>query len=106
MNKRDALLALLEPSYSPGPVPAAFFLHFDPAHHRGQAAVDRQLEYFRFSDMDIVKIQFENPMPKLEIAVPKDWAKVPVYGLDFFDAPLRVVEGLVQAAKAPLPIRH
>ena len=33
MSKRDALLGLLEPSGKPGPVPAAFFLHFDPAFH-------------------------------------------------------------------------
>jgi uroporphyrinogen decarboxylase len=99
MTKRDMLFSLLDTSSRPPAVPAAFFLHFDPDHHRGQAAVDRHLEYFRFTGMDLVKIQFEHPMPKLDIKVPADWARVPVYGLDFYDAPLRVVEGLVKAAK-------
>ena len=49
--------------------------------------------------MDLVKIQFEHPMPRLDIQRPGDWAKVPVYGLDFFEAPLRVVEGLVKSSK-------
>jgi len=99
MSKRDALLGLLEPSGKPGPVPAAFFLHFDPAFHKGTAAVEKHLEFFRFTGMDLVKIQFEHPYPRLDIKSPRDWAKVPVYGLDFFEAPLRVVEGLVKASK-------
>ncbi len=99
MTKRDTLMSLLDPSSRPETVPAAFFLHFDPTFHRGQAAVDRHLEYFRFTGMDLVKIQFEHPMPKLDIRVPRDWDKVPLYGTDFFEPPLRVVEGLVKAAK-------
>jgi uroporphyrinogen decarboxylase len=98
MNKRDLLLSLLDPSSAPKTVPAAFFLHFDPAFHRGQAAIDKHLEYFRYTDMDLVKIQFENPFPRLEITRPGDWDKVPLYDLGFFEGPLKVVEGLVKAA--------
>jgi uroporphyrinogen decarboxylase len=98
MNKRDALLSLLDPSARPQTIPAAFFLHFDPAFHRGQAAVDKHLDYFRFTGMDLVKIQFEHPMPQMDIRKPRDWGKVPVYGKDFFEPPLRVVEGLVKSA--------
>lgn len=98
MNKRDALLSLLDPSYSPESVPAAFFLHFDPSFHRGQAAVDKHLEFFRFTGMDMVKIQFEHRMPPMEVARPSDWAKVPLRGRDFWEEPLAVVKGLVQAA--------
>lgn len=98
VNKRDLLLSLLDVSYKPKTVPAAFFLHFDPAFHRGQAAIDKHLEYFRHTDMDLVKIQFENPLPRLEITRPRDWDKVPLYAPDFFEAPLKVVEGLVKAA--------
>jgi uroporphyrinogen decarboxylase len=99
MSKRDALLGLLESSGKPRPVPAAFFLHFDAAFHKGTAAVEKHLEFFRFTGMDLVKIQFEHPYPRLDIQRPHDWAKVPVYGLDFFEAPLRVVEGLVKSSK-------
>jgi uroporphyrinogen decarboxylase len=97
MNKRDLVMGLLDSSRAPETIPAAFFLHFDPAFHRGQAAVDKHLEYFRTTGMDFVKIQFEHPMPRLDIRRPEDWGKVPLHGLDFYDAPLRVVEGLVKA---------
>ncbi len=101
MNRRDAVLSLLEPGYKPGYTPAAFFLHFDPVYHRGQAAVDKHLEYFHYTGMDLVKIQYERTFPHLpEIRRPEDWAKMPCYGLDFYEEPLRVVEGLVKAAKS------
>jgi len=100
-GKREVLLSLLEPGRKPGYIPAAFFLHFDPAYHRGQAAVDKHLEYFRYTGMDLIKIQYEQTFPHLpEIQRPEDWARMPCYGLDFYEAPLRLVEGLVKAAKA------
>jgi uroporphyrinogen decarboxylase len=99
MDKRDLVLGLLDSSRKPETVPAAFFLHFDRAFHRGQAAVDKHLEYFRYTGMDLVKIQFEHPMPHVEMKTAADWKKMPRYGLDFFEPPLKVVEGLVRAAK-------
>jgi uroporphyrinogen decarboxylase len=100
MNKRDALLSLLDDGKTPGYVPAAFFLHFDPIYHHGQAAVDKHLEYFRYTGMDLVKIQFEHHFPHLaDIRHPADWVRMPFYDLDFYREPLKVVEGLVKAAK-------
>jgi len=92
------MLSLLDPSYRPETVPAAFFLHFDPSFHRGRAAVDKHLEFFRFTGMDLLKIQFEHAMPSVEIRDPQDWSKVPLMGRDFWEEPLAVVKGLVQAA--------
>lgn len=101
INKRDLVLSLLDPVQVPVYTPAAFFLHFDPACHRGQAAVDKHLEYFHSTGMDFVKIQYEHTFPLLDhIQRPTDWAKMPVYKEDFFEAPLKVVEGIVKAAKA------
>lgn len=100
MNKRDLVLSLLDPAAAPEHVPAAFFLHFDEPHHFGQAAVEKHLEYFRATDMDFVKIQYERTFPKIpEIQRPQDWAKMPFYGLDFYAPQLAAVEGLVKAAK-------
>jgi uroporphyrinogen decarboxylase len=105
MNKRDVVFSLLQPNQVPPYIPAAFFLHFDFAFHRGQAAVDKHLEYFRYTGMDFVKIQYENKFPTLpEIRRPEDWAKMPFYGLDFYEALLKVVEGLVKAAKKEAPV--
>lgn len=101
MNKRDFVLNQLDPNQKTGGVPAAFFMHFDPQHHRGQAAIDKHLEYFRHTGMDFVKIQYENSFPQQpEIQRPEDWAKMPFHKLDFYREPLKVVEGLVKAAKA------
>jgi uroporphyrinogen decarboxylase len=100
MNKRDAVLSLLDAKQTPAYIPAAFFLHFDSNHHSGQAAVDKHLEYFQYTGMDFVKIQYEGKYPTLPyIQRPEDWAKMPFYGLDFYEPQLKVVEGLVKAAK-------
>jgi uroporphyrinogen decarboxylase len=100
MNKRDAVMSLLDQSQAPAFTPAAFFLHFDPSEHFGPAAVAKHLEYFRFTGMDFVKIQYERTFPTVAaIQRPEDWSKMPFYGLDFYQEQLGVVEGLVKAAK-------
>ena len=101
MNKRDAMLNLLHNPALSDQIPAAFFLHFDSAHHQGQAAIDKHLEFFRFTGMDFVKIQYEHPFPSsAPIRKPEDWAHVPVCSEEFFEAPIQVVKGLVKAAQS------
>jgi uroporphyrinogen decarboxylase len=61
--------------------------------------VERHLEYFKHTDMDFVKIQFEVDHPQITaIQKPADWAKMPFFKKDFYEAPLGVAEGLVKAA--------
>ena len=97
MNKRDRVLSLSNQDNSSPYIPAAFFMHFDSTFHRGQAAIDKHLEFFKFTGMDIVKIQYEHSFPKNpDLLNPEDWLKVPVYGEDFFADPLTVVKGLVE----------
>ena len=99
MNKRDVILSLAEGGKVLPYVPAAFFLHFPPAFHAGQAAVDKHLEYFRYTGMDFIKIQYEATFPRRpEIQSPDDWARLPHYGREFFAGQLAAVEGLVRAA--------
>ncbi len=51
--------------------------------------------------MDFVKIQYENPFPAIpEIKRPRDWAAMPLYKREFYEAQLDVVDGLVKAAKS------
>ena len=98
-NKREVLLSLRKGGSFPGYVPAAFFLHFDERAHFGKPAVEKHLEYFRFTGMDFVKVQYERTFPALpEIRTPGDWKAMPRYGLDFYKPQLEVVEGLVKAA--------
>lgn len=99
MNKREALLSLAA-GQAPGYVPAAFFLHFDPQYHQGQAAVDRHLDFFRYTGMDLVKIQYEQTLPpEPPPARPADWSNAVRYPPEFFEAPVAVARGLVEAAK-------
>ena len=101
MNKRDAVLSVVETSKPQEFIPAAFFLHFDPVYHRGKFAVEKHLEFFRSTGMDFVKIQYERGFPHLpQILQPQDWAKMPFYGKDFYQPQLDVVAGLVKAAKS------
>ncbi|RPI20603.1 MAG: hypothetical protein EHM70_26285 [Chloroflexota bacterium] len=101
MNKRDQVLQLVNGESKADYIPAAFFLHFDPAFHRGQAAVEKHLEFFRHTGMDFVKIQYEQtlPPPAMPIRRPEDWAGAPLYPQEFHEPMVRVVEGLVEAAK-------
>jgi uroporphyrinogen decarboxylase len=100
INKRDAVLSLIDSTIKQDYIPAGFFIHFDKDHKWGQAAIDKHLEFFNKTDMDIVKIQYENTFPFLEeIKNPADWKKMPLYGKDFYAKQLEVVKGLVQEMK-------
>ncbi len=98
MNKRDVMFSVLE-GRAPY-VPAAFFLHFPPGFQEGSAAIEKHLEFFHYTGMDLVKIQYERVFPPVpSIQRPEDWARMPRYGRDFYEGQLQVVEGLVKAAK-------
>jgi uroporphyrinogen decarboxylase len=100
MNKREVVVNLLDPGKAQDYIPAGFFIHFDPSEHFGQAAVKKHLEYFHYTDMDLVKIQYERTFPvQPGIQRPEDWHKLPVFGEEFFQPQLDAVEGLVEAAK-------
>ena len=98
-GKREALLSFKGGGAGPGYGPGAFFLHFGEQLKFGKAAVDKHLEFFRATNMDLVKVQYEREFPKVaEIRTPGDWKSMPKYGLDFYKPQLEVVEGLVKAA--------
>jgi len=98
-NKRDVLIDLVHNNATSGYIPAAFFMHFDEAHHQGQSAVDKHMEYFHYTDMDFVKIQYEQLLPiSTPIRRAEDWAKLQLVPERFFEPSFRVAEGLVKAA--------
>jgi uroporphyrinogen decarboxylase len=103
-SKRDIVLDLVRGGSSVDYVPAAFFLHFPPEFRGGDAAVRKHEEFFRSTGMDFVKIQFEVPFPQVQIDTPKDWAKLPLLGKDFYEGQLAVVRGLVDALKSEAPV--
>ncbi|HRJ41606.1 MAG: hypothetical protein KJZ86_07300 [Caldilineaceae bacterium] len=105
MNRRDSIFQLLHDSTPPAYVPAGFFIHFDKKFHVGQAAIDKHLEYFHYTGMDFVKIQYELTFPQRpEIGQPADWKHMPFYGKDFYAPQLAVVKGLVKAVGKAAPV--
>jgi uroporphyrinogen decarboxylase len=99
MNKRDAVLSLLDTQKENLYTPAGFFLHFDKRFHRGQAAIEKHLEFFHYTGMDFVKIQYELAFPhQPEIRRPEDWSLIPSYDQDFYQDQWGIVKGLEEAA--------
>ncbi len=99
-NKRERMLAWLEGNIEPGFTPAAFFLHFDADHKVGSAAATKHLEYFRQTDMDFVKIQYEQQYQPVDfLKKPSDWSKLKLNKLDFYEQQLQTVRELVKATK-------
>ena len=98
MNKREMILGLIHGEAPSGYTPAAFFLHFGPQYHHGQAAIDRHLQFFRHTGMDFVKIQYEQGMAEFPITSPADWARVPRRTEEDFEPTVQIVRGLIEAA--------
>ncbi|HLK14181.1 MAG TPA: uroporphyrinogen decarboxylase family protein, partial [Fimbriimonadaceae bacterium] len=96
MNKRESLLKYLDGGEAGGPAPAAFFMHFGDAYRAGKAAIDRHAEFFRFTGMDFVKIQFELSFPKVEVWSPDGFAGIPSLPLAHYEPMLEVVKGVVE----------
>jgi len=99
-SKRERMFQWLAGKTQPDYTPAAFFLHFGDGYKAGSAAARRHLEFFRYTDMDFVKIQFEQTYQRQEfLRKPSDWSKLQVSKLDFYEPLLESVRELVQAGK-------
>lgn len=99
MNKRDKMLNLMRGQAQLNCIPAAFFMHFGPTARQGQAAIDKHLEFFRYTDMDFVKIQYEQTQPPSSINKPEDWLHVCPYPEGFFEPTIHVARELVRSAQ-------
>jgi uroporphyrinogen decarboxylase len=100
MNKRDIMLSFADGTAPQGNIPSAFFLHFGSQYQQGQAAIDRHLEFFHFTGMDFVKVQYEQDLSPVEpIHDPKGWLNAPAIPEEAFEPTVNVVKGLVDAAK-------
>ena len=99
-NKRERMLQWLEGKSEPGYTPAAFFIHFDDKHKLGAAAASKHLEYFKYTNMDFVKIQYEQEYTPVDfLKRPSDWSKLNPRKLDFYEPQLEAVRQIVSATK-------
>lgn len=108
MDRRERIFGLLnggvDDNLPQTYIPAAFFCHFDSSCHQGQAAIEKHREFFQFTGMDFVKIQYERPFPHQAIERPADWANILLLGKDFFKPQTEVVRGLVETLRAEAPV--
>ena len=94
------MLQWLAGKTDPNYTPAAFFLHFGPDYKNGSAAARRHLEFFRQTDMDFVKIQFEQTYERQEfLKQPSDWSKLALRKIDFYEPLVQTVRELVKESK-------
>ncbi len=100
INKRDAMLSIINDSKKQDYYPGAFFMHFDKDNLFGEGAVNKHMDFFRAADLDIIKIQYEKKFPLIpELQKPSDWANVPLLKKDFYEEQLKVIEGIVKKGK-------
>ncbi len=100
VNKRERMLQWLEGKIEPGYTPAAFFLHFEEPYKLGSPAAQQHLRYFRHTDMDFVKIQFEKEYEPVDfLKKPSDWAKLKPNPLEFYEPQLVAVREIVKTLK-------
>lgn len=93
-NRRERILQVLDQSRPNEYVPAAFFLHFE--NKLGRKAVQDHKDFYHATNMDFVKVFYEIAVPVIDIKTGKDWEKVPVYGEDFFEPQVAVIEDLAR----------
>ena len=100
VNKRERMLQWLAGKTDPTYTPAAFFLHFGSEFKAGSAAARKHMEFFRQTDMDFVKIQFEQTYERQSfLQRPADWAKLTLRKQDFYEPLLVTTRELVKSAK-------
>ncbi|MDR1727622.1 MAG: hypothetical protein LBT74_06800 [Acidobacteriota bacterium] len=98
-GKREKVLEVLDQSRPNKYVPAAFFMHFE--EKLGKGAIDSHMAFFRATNMDFVKIQYEQMLDPIEgIDGPGDWSKIPVYREEDFEPQLAVIEALAKELKS------
>lgn len=78
----------LDPSYAP----AAFFIHYGRDEKIGDPAVQAHLKYFHESGMDILKVQFEQTVPRI-----RDLGAFEPIPEDFYRPTLEIITSLQEA---------
>ena len=98
-NKKEVMDQFVAGTLDPSYVPAAFFIHFGRGKTVGEAAVQAQLEYLAASDMDILKVQFEQFAPRLRnLDTDEGWKNFEPMPEDFYRPTLEIIQRLVQVA--------
>jgi len=96
INKREIMERFLEGKLDRSYTPAAFFMHFDKNAREGEAAVNSHINYFVSTDMDFVKVQFEQGYGRRKIERSEDWSQIQPFDVSFFQPTLDIVKGIYE----------
>ncbi len=97
LNKRELVERVLDLSKAPEVIPSAFFHHFPDKF--GPKAVEEHIAFFRATNNDILKVQYETLPPQWEIKTAKDFEKVEILPTEYFEPQLQVIEELAKQLK-------
>ena len=98
-NKKEVMDQFVAGKLNPSYVPAAFFIHFGVGKTVGEAAVKAQMEYLLATDMDILKVQFEQFVPRIrDLDTPEGWENFRPIPEDFYRPTLDVIKRLQDVA--------
>ena len=98
-NKKEVMDRFVAGTLDPSYAPAAFFIHFGRGKTVGEAAVQAQLEYLVASDMDILKVQFEQFVPRVRgLDTDEGWDSFEPIPVDFYRPTLEIITRLQQVA--------
>lgn len=98
-NKKEVMDQFVAGTLDPSYVPAAFFIHFGRGKTVGEAAVQAQLEYLVASDMDILKVQFEQYVPRIRgLDTDEGWENFQAIPEDYYRPTFEIINRLQQVA--------
>lgn len=107
MNAKERFAQFMAGQQYTDGVPAAFFQHFGPECRHGQAALNAQLDFYRETGMDMVKIMFDDIYPKItNIRAAVDWRNIPAFQRDdpVFTQQIELARSVVRAVDGQAPV--
>ena len=93
-NKKEIMDRFVAGTLDPSYAPAAFFVHYGSDEKVGDPAVQAHLNYFHESGMDILKVQFEQTVPKIQEMKEGSLELVPE---DYYRPTLEIISSLQEA---------
>ena len=98
-NKREVMDQFVAGKLDPSYVPSAFFIHFGAGKTVGEAAVRAQLEYLVATDMDILKVQFEQYVPRIrDLDTDEGWENFRPIPEDYYRPTFEIIQRLQEVA--------
>lgn len=94
-NKREIMDAFLSGTLPESYVPAAFFVHYGSHQKFGEPAVQAHLQHYLQTNMDILKVQFEQRVPAIRWADDSTvWDSIAPLPDDFYQPTLDIIRRL------------